>query len=113
MGIITTWIGASFGGSTSPLLSEWAMMSAPISRVETPHDVAHTYSSLPSLLTYCTSKALAKFCPRKCDVPLCSALPSCISASIVSVSSAPANRSLGDLCPTITGSDIHSSANFW
>ena len=37
----------------------------------------------------------------------------CISASMVSVSSAPAKRSLGDLWPTMTGTDIHSSANYW
>ena len=44
IGTITTWIGASFGGSTRPLSSPCAMISAPIRRVETPHEVAHTYS---------------------------------------------------------------------
>ena len=70
-------------GRTRPLSSEWLMMSAPIRRVDTPHEVAHTSSCWPSLLVKVTSKALAKFCPRKCDVPLCSALPSCIRASMV------------------------------
>ena len=46
----------------------------------------------------CTSNAFAKFCPRKCDVPLCSAFPSCISASIVSVSSAPGETFAGRSC---------------
>ena len=59
------------------------MMRAPIKRVETPHEVAHTYSGLFSLFRKVTSKLLAKFCPRKWEVPLCSALPSCIMASMV------------------------------
>ena len=42
MGTITTWIGASEGGNTSPLSSEWVMISAPIRRVDTPHEVAQT-----------------------------------------------------------------------
>ena len=50
-----------------------------------------------------TSKALAKFWPRKCEVPLCSAQPFCMSASIVYVSSAPAKRSEADLTPLTTG----------
>ena len=86
------------------------MISAPISRVDTPHDVAHTYSSLFSLFTNCTSKAFAKFCPRKCDVPLCSAFPSCIMASMVYVFRAPAKRSLADFTPLITGTAIYFSA---
>ena len=104
MGTITTWMGAKRGGSTRPLSSPWAMISAPIRRVETPQEVAHTYSCLPSLPVNCTSKDLAKFCPRKCEVPACRAFPSCIIASMVIVSRAPAKRSLGLLCPTTTGS---------
>jgi len=77
-GTITTWTGASFGGRTSPLSSECAMIRAPIKRVETPHEVAHTYSSWFSLLRNFTSNALAKFCPRKWEVPVCNAFPSCI-----------------------------------
>ena len=83
IGTTTTCIGAIFGGSTSPLSSECAMMSAPMRRVLTPHDVAQTYSGLFSLLRKVTSNDLAKFCPRKCDVPLWSAFPSCIMASMV------------------------------
>lgn len=41
------------------------MMSPPISRVETPHDVAHTYSCSLFSLVNVQSNALAKFCPRK------------------------------------------------
>ncbi len=86
------------------------MISAPIRRVDTPHEVAHTYSCFPSLLVNITSNAFAKFCPRKCDVPACKAFPSCIRASIVIVSRAPANLSLGLLCPTTTGSAIQLRA---
>ena len=86
------------------------MISAPIRRVDTPHDVAHTYSSSLFLLMNFTSNAFAKFCPRKCDVPDCNALPSCIIASMVKVSSAPAKRSLADFTPFITGTAIYFSA---
>ena len=110
IGTMTTWIGASLGGSTKPSSSECAMISAPIRRVLTPHEVPHTYSSLPSLLANLTSNALAKFCPRKCDVPACNALPSCIRASMQYVSSAPANRSLAVFTPRTTGKAIHCSA---
>ena len=87
------------------------MISAPIRRVETPQEVAHTYSSLFSLFTNWTSNAFAKFCPKKCEVPLCNALPSCIIASMVYVSSAPAKRSLADFTPLTTGTAIYFSAN--
>jgi len=42
IGTITTCKGARVGGRTRPLSSECDMMSAPINRVETPHEVAHT-----------------------------------------------------------------------
>ena len=45
--------------------------------------VSRELARFEKLLTNCTSKALAKFCPRKWEVPLCKALPSCIIASIV------------------------------
>ena len=48
-----------------PSSSLCVIMSAPINRVLTPQLVAQTYSLLPSLLVYCTSNALAKFCPKK------------------------------------------------
>ena len=86
------------------------MIRAPIKRVDTPHEVAHTYSSFPSALVNCTSKALAKFCPRKWEVPACKAFPSCISASIVKVSRAPANRSLSLFEPIMTGTAIQFCA---
>ena len=35
----TTWMGASLGGNTSPLSSEWVMMRPPTRRVETPQEV--------------------------------------------------------------------------
>ena len=49
------------------------------------------------------SKALAKFWPSSWLVPICSALPSPIIASQVSVLMAPAKRSLAVLRPTSTG----------
>ena len=81
-GQMTTCVGASRGGITSPLSSLCVMISPPISRVLTPQLVAQAYSSLFCSLVNFTSNALAKFCPRKCDVPACSALPSCIIASM-------------------------------
>ena len=82
MGTMTTSMGASFGGRTKPWSSLWVMMRAPIKRVLTPHEVAHTCDLPPSLSAKVTSKALAKFWPKKWDVPACKALPSCISASM-------------------------------
>ena len=69
MGTITVWIGATAGGSTRPLSSEWVMMTAPISRVETPHEVVQQNSSAPLALANLMFWALAKFWPRKCEVP--------------------------------------------
>ena len=64
IGTMTTSIGARRGGRTRPLSSECAMMSAPIRRVETPQEVAHTWSRVLSFVWKVTSKALAKFWPR-------------------------------------------------
>ena len=58
------------------------MISAPTRRVDTPQEVAQTWSRPPSLVWKVTSKALAKFCPRLCEVPACSALRSCIMPSM-------------------------------
>ena len=57
------------------------------------------------------SLALAKFWPRKWLVPACSALRSCIIASMQKVCSAPGKRSPAVFSPLITGIAIHSSAN--
>ena len=103
MGTTTACVGATAGGSTRPESSECDMMSAPTSRVLTPHEVAHTRSCELVSVWKVTSKALAKFWPRKCEVPLCSAQPFCMRASIVYVSSAPAKRSVADLTPLTTG----------
>lgn len=109
IGTTTTCTGAMAGGSTRPASSECVMTSAPISRVETPQLVAHTSSRVPSAVWKNTSKARAKFCPRKWDVPLWSAHPFCMSASMVKVSSAPAKRSEADLTPFTTGRARRSS----
>ena len=61
IGTTTTWNCAKRGGTTKPRSSECAMISAPTSRVETPHEVAHTYSSVLSRVWNWTSNALAKF----------------------------------------------------
>jgi len=47
--------------------------------------------------------AFAKFWPRLCDVPACSALRSCIIASTENVCTAPGNRSAAVFSPWITG----------
>src|SRR5207249_11555446 len=78
---MATCTGASLGGHTRPLSSECVITSPPIMRVETPQEVFHTYSRPPAAVWYCTLNAFAKFWPRLCDVPDCSALLSCISAS--------------------------------
>ncbi len=87
------------------------MITVPMRRVETPHEVAYTCSSLPSGDWYVTSNALAKFWPRWCEVPAWIARRSCVNASMQYVWSAPANFSLSDLSPVSTGTAIHSSAN--
>ena len=79
------------------------MIKAPISRVETPHEVVQQNSSAPETLANLMFWAFAKFWPRKCDVPAWRALPSCIIASIESVSTAPGNRSPAGFGPLITG----------
>ena len=45
------------------------MMRPPMRRVDTPQEVAHTYSSSFSSLVKVQSNAFAKFCPRKWLVP--------------------------------------------
>ena len=55
--------------------------------------------------------ARAKFWPRKWLVPACSALRSCIIASMLNVRSAPGKRSPAVFSPLITGMAIHCSAN--
>ena len=77
------WMGASAGGKASPLSSLCVMMSAPIRRVLTPQLVAQAYWRSFCSSMKVTSKAFPKFCPRKWLVPLCSAFPSCIIASMV------------------------------
>ena len=39
MGTITTWTGATAGGSTRPLSSPWVMMMAPMIREDIPQEV--------------------------------------------------------------------------
>ncbi len=87
------------------------MMTPPMRRVETPHDVVHANCSALSRPWKRISKALAKFCPRLCEVPACSARPSPISASIEYVLDAPANFSLLLFWPSITGIASTFSAN--
>ncbi len=58
------------------------MTRPPISRVDVPHDVCHTYSGSPRSFWNLTSNALPKFWPRSWLVPACSALPSCMYASM-------------------------------
>ena len=100
---MTTCHGATLGGRIRPLSSPCVMITAPTSRVVTPQDVVHTYCSVLSRPWNWMSNALAKFCPRLCDVPAWSARPSPISASIEYVREAPANFSLSLFWPSTTG----------
>ena len=86
------------------------MIRAPTMRVERPQEVCHTYSRSPASFWNVTSKALPKFCPRSWLVPDWRALPSCIIASMVRVSRAPAKRSWALLIPRTTGIAIISLA---
>ena len=83
IGTMTTWIGATAGGSTRPLLSPWVMMMAPMMRLDMPQDVWNGYWKLLSRAVYLISNARENPSPKKWLVPLCSALPSCMSASMV------------------------------
>ena len=79
---MTTWYGAMRGGRIKPLSSPCVMITPPMSLVDTPHDVVHACCTALSRPWNWISNALAKFWPRLCDVPACSARPSPISASI-------------------------------
>jgi hypothetical protein len=103
LGKITTCAGASRGGMITPSSSPCVMTSPPIMRVEVPQDVVQANCSTPCASRYLISEDFAKFCPRKCEVPACSALPSCIMASIDQVETAPGKRSAADFSPAITG----------
>ena len=59
------------------------MISAPTSRVDTPHDVCQACSDDPVEDWKVMSKALAKFWPSSWLVPICRALPSPIIPSMV------------------------------
>ena len=107
---MTAWTGASRGGRISPWSSPWVMIMAPMKRMLNPQEVVQTYCWVLFSSRNWILKALAKFCPRKCDVPACRALPSCIKASIAYVSRAPANLSPGDFTPLRTGIAIQFSA---
>ena len=111
MGTMTTWMGATRGGSTSPASSPCVITSPPIMRVETPHEVFQANSSPPPSAANFRLNCFAKFCPRLCDVPACSALLSCISASVAYVRRAPANFSDSVFRPVTTGIASHSSMN--
>ena len=84
-------------------------MIAPTRRVETPQDVAQACCQVPASFWNLTSNALAKFCPRKWLVPACSALLSCIIASMQRWNRAR-ELLLSLLGPVSTGIAIHSSA---
>ena len=79
------------------------MIIAPIHLHETPHDVCHAKFSTLSLSANLTSNGLEKFCPKKCEVPICNAFPSGIMDSIVVVYSAPTNFSSSLFLPVTTG----------
>ena len=74
--------GATLGGSFRPLLSPCTMLIAPIILVVMPQEVWWQYLSWLSLSRYLMSNACAKPSPKLWDVAPCSALPSCIIASM-------------------------------
>ena len=72
-------------------------------RVLTPQEVVQANSCLFSRETNWMPLALAKFCPRKWEVPAWMALRSCTMASTVKVFSAPGKRSRAVFSPGMTG----------
>ena len=109
MGTMTTCLGATVGGSTSPWSSLWLMMSAPIARHDRPQDVVYAVRSASSSSANVMSKASANDCPRWWLVPPCTDFPSGISASTVVVVSAPGNLSWSGFRPRSTGMPSTSS----
>ncbi len=111
IGTMTTWIGASRGGSTSPWSSLCVMMRPPISRVDTPQLVAQAYSSLPSWFWNChverLGEVLAEEMARaRLAAPCCPASsPRCRACRRRRGTSGPRSSD-----PTSTGIAIHSSA---
>ena len=71
-----------------------------------PREVAHTYSGLFSLFAESHIERLGKILSKEMRRTDCSAFPSCIMASMVNVSIAPANLSDGVFTPLITGTAI-------
>ena len=110
IGISTTCEDATFGGSMIPSSSPCVMTRPPIRRVDEPHEVVQAYSSVSWADWNLISEALAKFCPKKCEVPAWSPFLSCIMASMHKVSTAPGNLSAAVFLPLITGMAIYSSA---
>ena len=64
MGSTMTWMGATRGGSTRPLLSPWVIISPPMTRVDMPQLVSKGAWSLFSLSEKAMPKALAKPSPK-------------------------------------------------
>ena len=93
-------LGPLTGGNRNPSSSPWLMISAPMRRVDAPHEVCHAKSRPPVSVENSVPKAFEKFWPSSCDVDICSALPSAITPSVVHDVVAPANRSLAVLRPT-------------
>jgi hypothetical protein len=68
IGTMTTWMGATRGGRTRPVSSEWTMTITPIERVVKPHDVCQGICFWPCLSSYSILNILPKFLPRLCEV---------------------------------------------
>src|SRR5438309_2424730 len=64
MGTSTTCTGATFGGSTKPASSPWAITAPPMIRHDRPHDVWCGYCSAFARSLYLMSYGRLKFCPR-------------------------------------------------
>ena len=70
IGTITTWYGATRGGRTSPLSSPCVMIdAADQARRDAPRRASRRAARVLSRAWNWISNALAKFCPRLCDVP--------------------------------------------
>ena len=81
------------GGTIMPSSSAWAMMAVPMRRVLTPQLVVQANSCVFWRERNWMPLALAKFWPRKWEVPAWMALRSWTMASMVRVRTAPGKRS--------------------
>ena len=89
---MTTPYGATFGGTIRLTIITMNHIKPPVFLYSFPTSLV-TIFNITIFINNLILNAFANLSPRLCDVANCSALPSCIIASVVYVISAPANLS--------------------